>query len=182
MIATPLPVLPEAQAPAVQSAAAGGGAAAALAGRWVLRANCSLAPKRLCAVLGSLVLLSTLIGAGFWCLGAPWVLPFAGVEMIALALALWIYARRVEDGEELWLQGDTLHLHARCGSEVRLWAFPVAWVTVRFGGHTDGLIELACAGQRVRAGARLPAHRRAQMAISIRQSLRTAGFVGLEPN
>src|SRR5687768_13428797 len=70
---------------------------------WLLRRNCSLAPRQFIAVLGSLALLAAAIAALFWSQGAPLVVPFASLELLALVVALIAYTRHATDRERLLL-------------------------------------------------------------------------------
>jgi len=75
---------------------------------FVSRRNCSLSPRALMAVFGSVVAVSFAFGVMFAALGAWLVLPFAGVELLALAAAFVVYGRHATDGERLRLTGETL--------------------------------------------------------------------------
>ena len=50
--------------------------------QWVMRRNCSITPRQLVAVYLSLCVVSLVISAGFWVVGAPAVLAFAGLELV----------------------------------------------------------------------------------------------------
>jgi len=68
-----------------------------------LQRNCSASPKLLVAVLGGVSAWSLLISLGFWAMGAPRVLPFAGLEVLLLLGAFAVHSRRVTDSDTLWL-------------------------------------------------------------------------------
>lgn len=149
---------------------------------WCLRANCSLPPQSLLAILLSLGAISLLIATAFWFLGAPLIFPFACVEMLCLIIAMLMYAGRARDGEEVWLRGHELHLHSYRRGQEREWIFPTGGSAVTCSEATGGWIELACGHQRVRFGGQLPAPQRRQVANAIRAAVRAQGSLGLELN
>ena len=56
--------------------------------------NCSISPQGLALVFATLAALTLGIAAAFAALGAWLILPFAGLEALALGAAFWITARR----------------------------------------------------------------------------------------
>ena len=75
---------------------------------WFLRRNCSVTPSQLGWLYVSLCFVSLGIGTVFWVHGARLVLPFAWLELAAVGLAFFIYARHATDGEKIVLQGGRL--------------------------------------------------------------------------
>lgn len=59
--------------------------------------HCSISPLGLALVFGGLAALTLSIGAAFAALGAWLVLPFAGLEALALCAAFVAVARRAAD-------------------------------------------------------------------------------------
>ena len=74
----------------------------------MLKRNCSVTPTQLGWAYGILCVVSLGIGAGFWLMGAPFVLGFAWIEVIAVGLAFLVYARHARDGEMISLRGSRL--------------------------------------------------------------------------
>jgi uncharacterized membrane protein len=60
-----------------------------------LKRNCSISPAGLLCVFVALGSVSLAIGIGFAMLGAWLILPFAGLEVVALGAAFVVHARRV---------------------------------------------------------------------------------------
>ena len=56
--------------------------------QWLLKRNCALAPRQLLTFYASLCAVSLAIGGVFWSHGAVLVMPFAGLEMLAVGAAL----------------------------------------------------------------------------------------------
>lgn len=145
-----------------------------------MRANCSLSPGQLLAVLGALALTSLTIALGFWWMGAPWVLPFAGLEVLGLGLALLFYARRANDGDTVRLSQGWVWVECRQAGRVTRVQWPALWTQVACGAATGGLIELAGAGQRLRVGRHLRPDRRREVARGMQQALRRVDDLGME--
>ena len=67
--------------------------------QWFLRRNCSVSPAQLGGLYLSLCLVSLGIGAVFWSQGAVLVMPFVGLELVAVGVAFGGFARHAS-GEE----------------------------------------------------------------------------------
>lgn len=74
----------------------------------LLKRNCSLSPAGLARVFALIAAVTLGIGAGFAAAGAWLVLPFAGLEAIALGVAYLVYARRAADYERFELANGRL--------------------------------------------------------------------------
>jgi uncharacterized membrane protein len=73
-----------------------------------LKRNCSTTPAALASVFAALALVVLAIAAGFAAVGAWLVLPFAGLEVLLLAAAFVLYARRAADYERFELREGVL--------------------------------------------------------------------------
>ena len=65
-----------------------------------LKRNCSISPAGLAGVFAALACVVVAIGAGFAFVGAWLVLPFAGLEVLALGAAFLFRARQVAKNDE----------------------------------------------------------------------------------
>lgn len=142
--------------------------------RWRLSPNHSLSPRALLASLGLLAGVSLAISLVFLARGAPFVLPFACLETLCLLVAVLLYAARAGEDEEVWLQDGQLWVRRTTRHQVHQQHFPVAWVQVRCDRSTGDLIELACAGQRVRVGRHVALYRRQRLAHDMVEKIRGA--------
>ena len=61
--------------------------------------RCAISPRGLATVFALLATVAIGIGIGFAAMGAWLVLPFAGLEALALAIAFFAVARRMADQE-----------------------------------------------------------------------------------
>ena len=139
--------------------------------QWLLRRNCSMAPRSMLRlyVLLSAVCLS--IGAMFWWLGATLVMPFAWLEVLALAAALLAYARHAADTECIRLERGVLSVQREWGGRVERVEFRTD--AVRIGCPGDGsLIELSGQGRQVMVGRLVRPEIRRQLANELRREMR----------
>lgn len=94
----------------------------------VLRPNNSSSQRTRLLVFGSLGLVTVLVGAGFALIGAWPVAPFAGIEFVALFLAYRWLQRHDDDYELITIEGDSIVVETRDGTDVerrqlsRYWA------------------------------------------------------------
>ena len=86
--------------------------------QWFLRRNCSVTPRQLFWVFLSLCAISLGIGTFFWMKGATLVLPFASLELLAVAVAFVVYARHATDGERILLRGTQLVVEFENGGKL----------------------------------------------------------------
>jgi uncharacterized membrane protein len=67
----------------------------------LLKRNCSISPGGMLRVFGLLALASLGIAMGFALAGAWLILPFAGLEVLALGAAFLVHARHATDFERI---------------------------------------------------------------------------------
>jgi len=138
-----------------------------------MKRNCSLAPRQLIAVYLSLCVIGLGIGGLFWIQGAPYVLPFAGAELLALGAALLFYSRHAADHESLVLLPGKFSVACTLGRRTEQVEFATpAWVRVE-PAHRDGsLIELSGEGRRIAVGRFVRPELRRALADELRAVLR----------
>jgi uncharacterized membrane protein len=102
---------------------------------------------------------------GFWL-----VMPFSGLEIIALALAFLFWARHAGDYERLWLESGQVVVEVRDGSALAQHRFPLAWsrLLVRQSSR-DTQVALCAYGRQLMLGRHLPAQGRLSMARSLHE-------------
>ena len=139
---------------------------------WLLKRNCSMAPRHLLWFYASLCTLSLGIAAMLWNQGAKMVMPFAALELLLLGAALLVYARHAADSERIALTGDELTVEHASGSQVRRVSFQPQWVRVEPQRGDRSLIELSGQGQRIAVGRFVRPEFRRQLAEELRWALR----------
>lgn len=140
--------------------------------RWQLKRNCSLAPRQLVSVYAALCMVSLVIAAGFWSVGALMVLPFAGVELLAVGAAMVVYARHAADNESIRLLPGRLVVERAVGRRVERVEFTPAWVRVEPEHGDRSLIELSGQGRRISVGRFVRPELRRELADELRWALR----------
>ena len=140
--------------------------------RWSMKRNCSITPGQLFAFFLTLCVVSLAIGTAFWMQGATLVLPFAGLELAAVAFALLVYARHAADYERMDLRPGLLRVECSLGRRTDSVDFAPAWVLVEPAGGDRSLIELSGQGQRVAIGRFVRPELRRALADELRAALR----------
>ena len=136
--------------------------------QWVMRRNASLAPQQMLWCLAALALLTLGVALAFWLRGATFVMPFAGLEVVALGVALALHARHAGDGERIALGDDGLTVEHACGRQLRRVDFQPAWVRVEPRHGDRSLIELSGQGRQIAVGRFVRPELRLQLADELR--------------
>lgn len=139
---------------------------------WLLKRNCSLAPRQLVAVFGSLCVASMVVAGYCWAAGAKLVMPFAGLELAGLGAALFMYARHAADFEYIQLRLGRLTVEHANGPRVQRVEFESAWVRVEPKDGDRSLIELSGQGRHIAVGRFVRPELRRQLAEELRMALR----------
>lgn len=140
--------------------------------QWSLKRNCSISPRQMLIFFGSVCTLSLGIGVFFWVQGAPLVMPFASLELVAVGIALLLYARHATDNEHIQLEAGRLIVEYAFGASVERVEFEPAWVRVEPEHGDRSLIELSGQGRRISVGRFVRPELRRQLAEELRWALR----------
>jgi len=138
---------------------------------WLLKRNCSLAPRQLAAVFVSLAAVSLCIAGLFAVQGAWMVLPFACVEILALGVAFLVYSRHAADYERIVLCRDCLLVETCRAERLRREECAPAWTRVEYSGTRRELIGLVARGRRIDVGRFVPESERPVLAGQLRTQL-----------
>jgi uncharacterized membrane protein len=149
-----------------------GGVGGERAVQWLLKRNCSMAPRQLGVAYACMCLLSLGIAGFFWVQGATLVAPFTGVELLTLGAAFLFYARHAADGESIRLQAGRLTVERACGGHMSRVEFVPAWVRVEPEHGDRSLIELSGQGRSISVGRFVRPELRRQLAEELRWALR----------
>ena len=146
--------------------------------RFVLRPNRSLSWRGSLLFYFSLVIISSGIAIGLTLLGFWLVLPFAGLEMLALGIGLYVVACRCYECEVISINGDSIRIErgrdypreqwtlGRMWARVVLERCPRAWYPSR--------LLLRSHGRSVEVGRFLDEEERQRLADELTRSLRPA--------
>lgn len=143
---------------------------------WLTKRNCSASPRQLAGVFVSVVAISFAFGVAFATKGLWMVLPFVGLEVLAVAAAFFCYGRHALDYERIDLKGGMMQVERREGRRTMAVHFEAAWVRVEVAGRASGpggrvRVELVSKGRRVEVGRYLVDERRAQLGRELRGHL-----------
>jgi uncharacterized membrane protein len=134
---------------------------------------------QLAIAFGSLVAVSFAVGASFAAFGLWMVLPFVGLELIAVMVAFVWIARHAADAERIELARGRLIVERFDGRRRSRWEFDPARVRIRLDerGASDGAevsVQLAERGERVEIGRHLVTASRLRLARELQGALACA--------
>ena len=137
-----------------------------------LKRNCSISPAALGWLLASLMLVSFAIGIVFALFGAWMILPFAGLEMAAVAAAFYLHGRHAADYERIVLRSGRLVVEVCEADTTRVRELKAQSVRVseRDSGR-DFSVALLADGEEIPVGRYLDDERRRRLATTLRQQL-----------
>ena len=143
----------------------------------VIRPNCSLSWQRTVAVYCGICLVSLTIALGFSLLGFWLILPFAGLELIALAISFYVCAVRNSTREVISIQGATVAVQKGRRKPQESTQFQRAWARVELAnpvqrGYPTRLM-ICSHGQSIEIGHCLNDNERSQLAEDLRRWLRS---------
>jgi uncharacterized membrane protein len=135
---------------------------------WLMKRNCSVSPRQFVWFYVSLALFSLVIAFLLVLAGAWLVLPFTGIELLALAVAFVIYARHAVDYERIRLYADRLVIEQVSAEQLTQFEFNPRWVRIEPGATPRDHIRLVSRGQTIMIGQHLAQYKRAQFANELR--------------
>lgn len=138
---------------------------------WTIKRNCSASPRQLALVFASIVATSFAFGAAFAAHGLWLVLPFVGLEVLAVAAAFIVYGRHAADYERIELRDGVVTVRRVEGTRATEWRARSAWTRIE---AEAARVYLAAHGARIEVGRHLANERRTALAQELRQALRTA--------
>jgi len=139
--------------------------------QWVLKRNCALTPQQLGGWFGTLAVVSLLIAAAWAATGAWIVVPFALIEVGALAVAYFVYGRHAGDYERIVATRERLTIERSSGARLdRLEREPVR-VRIEYGGSSREPIRLVTGSEEIAIGRFVPDERKAELVRELRGAL-----------
>ena len=139
---------------------------------YTARRNNSLSAAGRSLVFGSIVVVSLGIALAFALLCGAWmVLPFAGIEMVALYLAFRHADRHASDYERVTIDGDRLSVEVSEGGRVACFGFNRHWAQVVCAGDGSRLV-VRSHGREHEIGRHISGEGRLEIARQLRWRLR----------
>jgi uncharacterized membrane protein len=146
--------------------------------RLILRPNSSLSWRANLGFYGLLLAVTLLISLVLTALGFWVVLPFAGAEMLALGVGLYVVVRRCRRCEVVSVDERNLVVERGLDRPMHRWCFQRAWATVRLcpGRYRrdSSRLLIQSHGRAIEIGSFLCEAERRQVAAALDQRL-TAG-------
>jgi uncharacterized membrane protein len=143
--------------------------------QFVLRPNRSLswAQAKLC--FAGIAAVSLMVAIGFALLGLWPILPFAGLELAALAYCLYVCAWRAEQREVVTIGTERVQVESGWRMPERCWTFPRAWARVqvrqaRVSGYPSRVL-VGSHGRGVEIGGFLNEDEKQRLALDLNDSL-----------
>lgn len=142
---------------------------------WLMKRNCAVSPRQFVWFYASLASFSAVI-AVWWVVRGAWpVLPFTGIELLAVGVAFVIHARHAVDYERIRLFPNRLVIEQMSGQRLTQYVFNPRWVRIERGAAARDPIRVVSRGQAVVVGVHLAQHRRASFAAELRAALTRCG-------
>ena len=112
------------------------------------------------------------IAAAFAALGAWMILPFAGIEILALGIAFALNGRHAGDYERIQLGDGSVKVEVCESDSVRCHEFSAAWASVRVAGEGSSMrVLLGVPGRSLEIGRHLQAQARIDLADELTKRL-----------
>jgi uncharacterized membrane protein len=139
----------------------------------LLKRNCSISPAGLLWVYGLIAAVTLGIAAVFAALGAWVILPFAGVELVALGIAFAVNGRHAADYERIRLGEGSLTVDVCESDSVRRHEFNPARASVTVAGAGRSMrVMLSSPGRSLEIGRHLHERARLDLAGELNRRLR----------
>lgn len=123
--------------------------------RFILSPNCSLEWREARIVLAAVAGVELAIGTGFFCLGLPLVLPFSGLEVLALVGAFYYCSRQAARREVVVIDDERIIVQRGRSEPAQIREFQRAWVRVvldRQSGWYPSRLKLCSHGSELEIG------------------------------
>lgn len=145
--------------------------------RFLIRPNCSMPWRDVVRFYAGIVIVSMSIAVAFAMKGAWLILPFAGLEMLVLGIALYIVAQRAASWQEIAIDADSIRVVNHSAKQVKKLSFQRAWVRVVLQdaaiiGHPSRLL-LGSHGCNVEIGGCLNEEEKRDLAVQLRRAVQT---------
>ena len=148
--------------------------------RFLIRPNRSLPWRGVVRFYIGMVMVSFGIAIAFTLKGAWLILPFAGLEMLVLGVALYLAARRGSRWQTVSIHGDRIEVVDHDPTNDRQQTFQRAWAQVkleqaRINGYPSKL-TIRSHGRAAEIGGYLADAEKQRLALELRLAMRPAGL------
>lgn len=142
---------------------------------FLIRPNRSLSWPEVVRFYLGMVVISFTIAFAFAVKGVWLILPFAGLEMLLLGIALYLVARKGASWQKVLIHGDAIEIAQQDSGRERQLTFQRAWARVELKpapvrGHPSRL-TIGSHGRSVEIGAYLNEREKKQLALDLSYAL-----------
>lgn len=138
---------------------------------WILKRNCSIAPRQLAWVFAILCAVSLTVALAFTVHGAWAILIFSVVELSAVGIAFVVYARHATDREYVALEDDCLVVEVTQAGKASRTKLDLRRARIDFPGARQALVGLESSGMRVEVGRFMSEWKRREFARELEREL-----------
>ncbi len=139
----------------------------------IVRRNQALATRSMPIVVAAIAAASLAIGLGFASLGLWLVLPFVGLEVVALIIAFNVYARRSADNETIRADERGLAVEIREGNRLFRYRLDANWAQcILDNAGQQGRLLIGSHGKFVQIGRHLNEEGRRRLRTDLNRRLR----------
>jgi uncharacterized membrane protein len=139
---------------------------------FTVKRNCSISPNGCLRLLAMMAMLCVGIALLFACFGAWMILPFAGVEMLALATAFYLVGRHAADHERIEMQDGLLTVRVHEAGRNTEYRFNPAWTNLVVEEAPQTMrLAIRSQGRELEIGRHLDRGRRHALAAELKHRL-----------
>jgi len=143
--------------------------------RFLIRPNCSMPWRDVVRFYAGIAIVTLGIATAFAMKGAWLILPFAGLEMLVLGIALYVVAQRAASWQEIAIDADKIRVVDHSAKKVKKLSFQRAWVRVMLEeaaitGHPSRLL-LGSHGRHVEIGNCLNEEEKRHLVAQLRRAV-----------
>ena len=143
--------------------------------RFVLSPNCSISWRELVIFYLFTCVIALAVGIFFTLQGLWLVLPFSGLEMLALGTGLYVTSRKVYRREVITLDSERLRIEKGVQRVDESWEFKTHWVrvsdTVEGARGTDRRLAIGVSGETVEVGSFLANSEKDALAFQLKDCI-----------
>lgn len=143
---------------------------------WCLKRRHSLSPRGFGLILASLAAISFAIGFAFAKMGVWLIMPFVGIECLALLLAYVVWGRHAADYDRVCLKSHEVVVERHVAGVQTIESLPRFWVRVTEPKHGLGGVRLQAGEKIIEVGRVAPLEERDRFAQEFRRALRLQRF------
>lgn len=145
---------------------------------WILKRNCSIAPRQLAWVFAILCAVSLVIALVFAMHGAWIILFFSVIELSAVGAAFLVYARHATDRECVTCDQDCLIVEVTQAGKVSRIKLDVRRVRVDLSDSRRALVGIETSNTRVEVGRFMSEWKRREFANELQRELSARANAG----